>query len=136
MLNFKQTTHSTNKTFQIAIMFGVSRPTVKARMEENHISKYSQTTDDELRAAMISIKDNFPSFGLKMIRSGLNTQYNIHVQRQRIEQILREIDPIGVATRWATCVKRRTYSVPGSMYLWHNDGNHKVMLLLFFSICS
>ena len=47
------------------------------------------------------------------------------VQRRRIRQFLRDIDPLASALRWRRAVYRRRYSVAYPNALWHIDGNRK-----------
>ena len=51
----------------------------------------------------------------------------ICVQRERVRQAMRRVDPAGVALRSRRAVKRRTYHVKGPNSLWHLDGNHKLI---------
>jgi len=40
---------------------------------------------------------------------------------------MHRVDPEGVLERSRKPIKRRVYSVPGPHYLWHMDGNHKLI---------
>lgn len=60
-----------------------------------------------------------------MITGYLRSQ-NINVQRSRIRQILSEVDPVAVASRWSRAIKRRTYSTPTPNSLWHMDAHCKL----------
>ncbi|PFX19782.1 hypothetical protein AWC38_SpisGene15812 [Stylophora pistillata] len=51
----------------------------------------------------------------------------LQVQRWRVHEIMRKIDPVGTALRWNQVVHRRKYSVPGPKALWHIDGHHKLI---------
>ena len=80
---------------------------------------------ETLRETIVEIKQELSNFGIRMILGALAGR-GIVVPRSQVVSILHEIDPIGTARRWAMCIHRRQYSVPGSMFLWHNDTNHKV----------
>ncbi len=64
--------------------------------------------------------------GIRMIRGILRSR-GVNIQIIRIRDILYEIDPVGMSSRWATVVKRRTYTVKSPNTLWHIDGNHKLI---------
>ena len=49
------------------------------------------------------------------------------MQRCRVRHIMRIIDPVGTVLRWHQAVYRRKYSVPRPNFLWHIDGNHKLI---------
>ena len=36
-----------------------------------------------------------------------------------VRNIIHYLDPISTSLRWAPCIQRRPYSVPGSNALWH-----------------
>jgi len=48
------------------------------------------------------------------------------VQRERVRQSLKRIDPLSSSSRWARAVMRRTYSVPTPNSLWHLDSHMKL----------
>ena len=56
------------------------------------------------------------------------------VQRRRVREALRSVDPEGVASRKATAINRRKYSVPTPNSLWHGDANLKLIRLVFIMI--
>ena len=71
------------------------------------------------------IKTVFPNSGEVMVNGHLMAQ-GIHVQRQRLRDSIlrlnhsqdRQVNPR---------IYRRVYSVPGPNFLWHIDGNHKII---------
>jgi len=50
-----------------------------------------------------------------------------HVQRQRVRDSLKRVDPEGCAERWSAAVHRREYKVPTPNTLWHMDGHMKLI---------
>lgn len=50
----------------------------------------------------------------------------IRVPRIIVQELLKEMDPDGVAERKARRLKRRVYSNPGPNYSWHQDGYDKL----------
>ncbi len=75
---------------------------------------------------MSQIKTEHPNIGEVMLTGHLRSQ-NIVVQRQRIGESLRRVDPVGVVARRTTAIARRVYSVPHPDFIWHVDGNHKLI---------
>ena len=61
-----------------------------------------------------------------MIQGHLRAQ-GINVQRSRIRNTIRNVDPEGVEARRHLRIHRRVYSVPCPNYIWHIDGNHKLI---------
>ncbi|PIK47113.1 hypothetical protein BSL78_16009 [Apostichopus japonicus] len=61
-----------------------------------------------------------------MIRGNLIAN-RINVSRDRIRESMKRVDPAGVEFRRRISLHRRVYSVPGPNYLWHIDGNHKLI---------
>ena len=49
------------------------------------------------------------------------------MQCDRLRSAIHQIDPIGAATRRRPPIRRRVYSVPCPNYVWHIDGNHKLI---------
>lgn len=83
----------------------------------------SDLTNDELDTIMISIYEQFPSFGRRMI-DGYFMALGERVPRQRIhDSYLRVIGP-PVGTFGKRRIHRRVYSVAGPNSLWHHDGQH------------
>lgn len=114
---------------QIASMFGVCRRTLYAvRVEYGIISTggFTHISDDELRHHVQSLKQDMPEVGYNMMRGILRSQ-GIHVSTSRIQQCISEIDPICTALRWAAPTSRRRYTVPYPNFIWHIDGNHKLV---------
>ena len=90
----------------------------------------SQATDEELDAILISIYEQFPSFGRRMI-DGYLMALGERVSRQCIEQsYLRVIGP-PVNEFGNRPIQRRVYSVPGPNALWHHGGQHGRLICIF-----
>jgi hypothetical protein len=47
--------------------------------------------------------------------------------RQKLRNVIKEIDPIGLAIRTTVGIYRRVYCVKGPHHLWHIDGWHKLI---------
>ena len=114
---------------EIARSLGVSRPTVYTFMKEHSIpyqGRFTNNSEENLRDAVTSIKQEFPNSGEIMVQGHLRAQ-GINIQRRRIRATIREVDPQGVRARQRLRIHRRVYSVPCPNYLWHVDGNHKLI---------
>lgn len=51
----------------------------------------------------------------------------VHVQRRRVRDSLRRVDPFGVERCLRRTLHRRQYSVASPNALWHIDGHHKLV---------
>ena len=90
----------------------------------NHI--FSEMEDSELDKMVGDIVTLFPKCGEKTVNGRLRS-YGIRVQRERIRESLRRIDPSGVRSRCRNVLHRRVYKVFSSNALWHIDGYHKLI---------
>lgn len=110
-------------------LLGVSQRTVKYRLQEFGISlsaKYSGIPDEELDVQVESIIQHLPKAGMKTVQGYLRSR-GICVQRYRLRSSLQRCDPNRQELRRMTCIRRRRYSVPSPLALWHIDGNHKLI---------
>ena len=106
---------------------GVSERTLHRRRIEYGIdANFSVITDDNLGAKIREILRLTPYSGERYVRGSLRGR-NITVQRERVRESLRRVDPIGknMRTRYAIC--RMVYNVPGPNHLWHIDSNHNMI---------
>ena len=69
---------------------------------------------------------------MKTIEGSLVSQ-GIRVQRARLRNCLKRVDPIGRRLRSITTIRRRVYNVRSPLALWHMDGNHKLIRLVYGS---
>ena len=113
---------------EIANALQVSRTTLWRRLCEMDIStkKYSDICDFDLDSAVQSLRQEYPNCGQVMMHSLLRQQ-GIYVQRFRLRESMRRLDPIRTALRWREAVNRRKYSVPKANSLWHIDGHHSLI---------
>ena len=51
----------------------------------------------------------------------------IQMQRAKVWETIREVDPKGLEARRSRALHRREHSVPCPLYLWHIDGNDKLI---------
>ncbi|CAG2191379.1 uncharacterized protein LOC143054556 [Mytilus galloprovincialis] len=121
------------KIADIANMLCVSVSTVKRRLRDYNIKlseRYSAIPDDELHELVKNIQTEFPEAGYQTIRSILSSKGH-KIQRQRVRNAVKAVDPDGVAFRRLFLsvhrIQRRTYNVRAPRSLWHIDGNHKLI---------
>ena len=63
---------------------------------------------------------------MKTIEGELRAE-GIRVQRRRLRESVKRVDPVGRRLRRINGIKRRIYSVHSPLSLWHMDGNHKLI---------
>lgn len=117
---------------KVSKMLGISKRTVRRRMSEYGLSirqMCSNIADPELKDLIVEAHISFPNAGYRFIQGWL-LQKGLRVQEQRIRELMREVDPVGVTNRFFRSIHRRTYCVVGSQALWHLDGNHKLIKLV------
>lgn len=113
----------------MAHMLGCSIRTVQRRLQDLGLGRrqrYSTLTDVALDERVQAINSRHTDAGYRMV-SGILRSDGIVVQRERVRQSLRRIDPAGSQRRLARALHRRVYSVPSPNALWHIDGNHKLV---------
>ena len=112
----------------IAKISGVSLST-RRRMSEYGFSitaLYSNITDHELDTVVAQIKRDFPNCGYRLMHGHLLSR-GLRVYQSRVRDALHQVDPDGVAIRWASTIVRCKYEVFSPLSLWHLDGNHKLI---------
>lgn len=121
---------------KIASLLGVSLRTVRRRMTEFDLSVsaiYSDISDRELDRLVDEIRISFSNCGYRMMDGHLR-QRGIRIVQARIRNSMNRVDPEGVILRWREAIKRRKYMVSSPLALWHIDGNHKLIRLVYFVI--
>ena len=117
------------KTTQVASLLGLSRPTVYKLMKDNNINpgnRYSGISDGELDNRLTRIKEAHPNVGEVMAAGHLRAQ-GINVTRAKLRAALHRVDPDGVVERRRSRLRHRVYDTPSPNYVWHIDGNHKLV---------
>lgn len=107
---------------QIANLIGVSVDTLRRRRRNYGMDvgngTDSQTTDDALDAAVLSILTVSPNSGERMVIEALRSR-GIRVQRSRICGSICRVDPAGRSLRKKrAAIKRRRYNVATPNTLW------------------
>ena len=82
---------------------------------------YSTIEDYQLDSLIQQAQDQNPHIGIRLAKGFLRSKGH-RVQRERIQASLLRTDPIGLMERWSQAGRKRKYSVPGPLSLWHIDG--------------
>ena len=85
-------------------------------------------SNENLDVIVSSIYTEFPNCGIRRMKGFLLAR-GIRIQWERVRASLWRVDPEGILLRsmQLNLVRRRHYSVPGPLSLWHLDGNHKII---------
>lgn len=112
----------------IAAIFGCSRSTIQRRQRECGIrsSDFSILSDVELDESVGTVVLVHPQCGERSVTGYLRSQ-DLHIQRERIRQSIRRVDPLCVEERARCVLYRRRYNVEAPNSMWHLDGYHKLI---------
>lgn len=125
---------------KIAKLLNISLSTLQRRRKifqlDDKFEKYSDISDEQLDLIHEELtspdtdqaRGGFltPNIGRRRFIGALRSR-GIRVQRSRVCECLRRMDPIGTSLRWRLVIYRRKYSVPAPNSLWHFDGAHKLV---------
>lgn len=117
---------------RIAKLFSVSVKTISRRIDafglQEHVVQHSRISDSDLDTNVEQIFTLFPNCGIRRMKGFLLAR-GLKVQWARVRASMWRVDPEGLLLRSTqlTVVNRRKYSVPGTLALWHIDGNHKLI---------
>lgn len=108
---------------EVSTILGVSIKTLQRRANDWNLLSYTDISMDDLDTIVQDILLQFPLCGEVMLNGHLKSR-GIRVQRYKLRNSIhsirghRDIQPR---------IRRRSYNVPGPNYLWHADGNHKLI---------
>ncbi|KAI7811048.1 hypothetical protein IRJ41_009739 [Triplophysa rosa] len=116
---------------ETARCIGVSLRTVRRKFAHHGLRKrdlYTSITNEELDRVLAELHHRYPNAGYKMILGHIRSR-QLRIQKHRVLASLRRVDPEGMELRRLRLrtSRRRRYSVPAPNYLWHIDGNHKLI---------
>ncbi|KAH0567784.1 hypothetical protein KQX54_013739 [Cotesia glomerata] len=66
------------------------------------------------------------NLGYRSLWKKLKLEYNLQVKRDTVYELLKIIDPDGLANRFDNKLRRRQYVSPGPNFIWHLDGYDKL----------
>ncbi|PIK45972.1 hypothetical protein BSL78_17180 [Apostichopus japonicus] len=113
---------------KIAEILHVSSRTVSRRFKEFNLDTedYSDMSTESLDETVQRLLAGNHRIGANTVVTLLHNE-GIKVQRERVRESVRRVDPAGVACRSRRVLKRRAYKVHCPNSLWHLDGNHKLI---------
>ena len=116
---------------RIAELLGISTKTLSRKRQEFQIEdeggvNWSSLWNGELREIMQEIMTVTPGIGQTRMIGALHSR-GIRVQRWKVRELMRELDPVGTVLPWRGTICRRKYNVRGPNALWHIGGNHKMI---------
>ena len=88
----------------------------------------ARLTDAEIDNITEKAMVTLPGIGERMLMGHFKSLGH-RVQRQRLRESIKRVDPIGLEHRRQMIqrrITRRVYNVPHPHYIWHIDGNHKM----------
>ena len=119
---------------KISKLLHVSISTIQRRRKEFGMEdqNYSDISNEELDSIYLAFSNNngnnivTPNLGRRRFLGALRSR-GLKVQRWRISECIRRVDPEGTALRWRLVIHRRNYFVPAPNSLWHIDSAHKLI---------
>lgn len=106
----------------------MSRSTVYRYIDHYGINyeRFSQLSQTDIEGEVQAVKNDHPNAGEVMVQGHLVSR-GLSVQRQKVRQSIHAVDPEGVENRKSKPIRRRVYTSPFPNYVWHIDGNHKLV---------
>ena len=104
--------------------FAISVRTLKRKLVELGLSRKRNIIDEEAITQLIrqEIQGAGTLAGYRTIWQALRLKYGVHVPRNLVARIVREIDPEGVELRKSRRLTRRKYISLGPNFCWQIDG--------------
>ena len=119
---------------KIAKLLHVSISTIQRRRIEFEMEEqsYSDISNEELDSIYLALSNSngntivTPNLGRRRFLGALRSR-GLKIQRRRVSESIRRVDPVGTALRWRLVIHRRKYFVPAPNSLWHIDSTHKLI---------
>lgn len=101
--------------------------TLKRRLQKYDLKKHNNVSAVLLHAIIRQeIQGPASLFGYRRMQQHLSKNFNMNVQRDRVMDVLKTIDPVGTEQRRSRKLRRRMYTSPGPDHCWHSDGYDKL----------
>ena len=99
-----------------------TQPNVVERSTTSFTDPLSVMADEDLDNTILRLRSHYRRAGISML-DGMLRRLGHRLPRERIRASLMRTDPIQRVFQRIR-IRRRVYSVPGPMSLWHHDGQH------------
>ena len=96
-----------------------------------HRQESVHSTDEEVYSAISAVLETYPDLGREKMLAAVKGQGVSATRRQVEAALLMQRGPSESGKRRP--IQRRVYTVPGSNYLWHHDGQHGLFSRLIVS---
>ena len=106
----------------VARTLGVSERTLRRRRHQFGLAvgrgiDFTDISDNDLDRHVHEILRTTPSSGQRLVEGGLRNR-GLRIQRRRIQESMRRVDPVISTLRSARSIIRRVYNVPSPNSLW------------------
>ena len=100
--------------------------TLKRKLQDLGLSRRGAKMNEQTLRSLIEeeIQGAGRLAGYRSIWHALRLRHKMHVPRQVVARLLKEIDPDGVEDRRSRRITRRKYTSLGPNFCWHIDGNY------------
>ena len=104
----------------------ISLSTLKRRLRDYGLKRRgAQIEDQEVREILLrEISGPGQLRGYRAVWHSLRLKHHIHVPRERVANLLRELNPDGTRERRGRKLTRRRYISYGPNFCWHVDGKN------------
>lgn len=82
--------------------------------------------DDVCRVIRFELRGSGSRLGYRLMTRRLLNEHNISVDQETVRELLKILDPDGVAARSRHRLQRREYTTEGPNHVWHIDGYDKL----------
>ena len=102
----------------------ISLSTLKRRLQDYGLTRRGMNIEEQRLREIIQQEIAGPGvlLGYRAVWHSLRLNHHIHVPRQQVAEILRELNPEGTRQRKRRRLRRRTYRSHGPNFCWHVDG--------------
>ncbi|XP_024118870.1 uncharacterized protein LOC112140200 [Oryzias melastigma] len=106
----------------------ISMRTLKMHLKNAGLFRRSNYSpqNEMIRAILTELRGPGQLFGYRTMWQILKQKHNLHVKRDIVMRLLRQLNPQGLALRSRRRFTRRTYHSMGPNYIWHVDGYDKL----------
>lgn len=106
----------------------ISEPHFKRMFRNQGLKRRTDNIDiyNTINAILYVTENSGQCLGYRTILKRLITDCGLVIQRDKVMELMRVIDPDGVERRKQKRLLRRQYAAPGPNFVWHIDGYDKL----------